>query len=229
MTQLASTKPIFCEILAFEQINDLYGGLNQLSPYANAVEIRFDYLKAPDINQIPQLIQQSPKPVLFTCRHHKEGGQFRDERTQQQQILTAADRAGCQWIDIDLALGAPTLHSIKTSHTILSHHDFDKTPPLDELMTLLQQMHALSPNIIKIATMIQTDEDHDNLLKLLRDTPDTSKLTIVGMGPLGQRTRIAAVTQGSHMAYFNEKSTSPDTAGVSGSTLDNIYKSTLAP
>lgn len=83
--------------------------------------------------------------------------------------------------------------------SVFSFHDFLRTPPREELESLLARAEALG-GIGKIAATANTPEDLESLRSLLsgrRKTP----VCIIGMGPFGRETRLTFPLQGSCFTY----------------------------
>jgi len=90
---------------------------------------------------------------------------------------------------------------------VVSHHDFARTPPLPDLLGVVDRAHALSPGAIaKVATALTGDADRDVLRDLLAQRPVAT--AVIGMGDDAFRVELAAA--GSRLAYgFVGEATAP--------------------
>jgi len=92
---------------------------------------------------------------------------------------------------------------------LVSYHDYDKTPALDELRAVIEDT-ATYPNVIcKIAVRVQQPDDIARLKSLLAE-PRIIPLCLIGMGDLGIATRLEFPRLGSCLAYGHlDGSTAP--------------------
>ena len=106
------------------------------------------------------------KPLLFTFRSAKEGG----EQALSVENYIALNRAAVDsglvdMIDLELFTGdelvkATVEHAhAKNVFVIMSNHDFHKTPVAEEIVQRLRKMQELGADIPKIALMPQNKAD----------------------------------------------------------------------
>ena len=111
------------------------------------------------------------KPLLFTFRSAKEGG----EQALSVEHYIALNRAAVDsslvdMIDLELFTGdelvkATVEHAhAKNVFVIMSNHDFHKTPAAEEIVQRLRKMQELGADIPKIALMPQNKTDVLTLL-----------------------------------------------------------------
>jgi 3-dehydroquinate dehydratase-1 len=160
-------------------------------------EIRIDGLRAtPD--QVGELFGGHSN-LVATCR--ADGSRSDDERLA---LVEAAIRGGAAWVDVELeadpAYRAALAERASASgcRVIVSHHDFDATPDLATLIALRDRCFAAGADLAKIACAVQTPRDNARLLGLL---DDTAPVVVVGMGPLGVITRVAAPLLGAPFTF----------------------------
>ncbi len=72
--------------------------------------------------------------------------------------------------------------------TVRSFHDYEKTP--EDLQSIVDQLLATKPDILKIATMIRSYDDARRLLALHDHLPSSQKRVILGMGPKAHLVRL---------------------------------------
>ncbi len=71
-----------------------------VAPLCDVIEARLDYLPDADV-RVADVVKQSGKPVMATCRRAGEGGAFsRGERARLDLLAKAAD-VGAAWIDVE--------------------------------------------------------------------------------------------------------------------------------
>lgn len=156
---------------------------------ADILEFRIDALKEPDISEIRQTIEEINFPTIATNRINTEGGSFNGSEEERINILyECCDLA--DYVDIELQSDDEYINKIKETGitTIVSYHDFEKTPDLNEIMYIVEKEHELG-DIAKVAFMPQNLEDTLTILAVLSHCRDT---IAISMGDLGSYTRIMA-------------------------------------
>jgi len=156
------------------------------------------------------------KPLLFTLRTKKEGGASHiDDGYYLELNNMIIERRLADLIDIEFfsQSGAInyTLDSAEKNQvkTILSYHNFMKTPSVDEITAKVNKMSEYG-DIAKIAVMANTEEDVLTLLSASLKIKQEKKgpFIAIAMGPLGIISRISCELFGSCMTYasYKEKS-----------------------
>ncbi len=161
------------------------------------VEIRLDAFEAaPDLRGLAA-------PLLATVRSPREGGrQALNARERASRYLaTLAHVAG---IDVELSSArelAATLGAARAAgkRIVLSFHDFAGTPPLAALRARQRRALALGADVFKAAVTPRTPGELAALLALLDRPPLPT--AVMGMGPLGKVSRLAAAACGSVLNY----------------------------
>jgi 3-dehydroquinate dehydratase type I len=111
-----------------------------------------------------------------------------------------------------------------TSRLILSWHNFQETPTINELVGRLSMMQDLGADIAKIVTMAATAQDVRRML-LLQDQAEAMGMPLIAfcMGRLGVISRVATLELGGFMSYCavnDEEATAP--GQLSAATLRRI-------
>lgn len=159
------------------------------------VELRLDLIGADALRQLDQ-------PVIATIRLANEGGQWTQPDADRLPLFDAALQ---HYTAADIELRSPLLEKVSAlaakhqKALIVSYHDFDKTPPLDELKKVMAKA-ANYGTVVKIATLAKTEDDLATLRGLFRENCSAA-LCVLGMGPLGPQTRIEFPRLGSCLAY----------------------------
>jgi 3-dehydroquinate dehydratase-1 len=174
-------------------------------------EIRFDLMGLPDLTPIIPIcrrIRSWPFPLLMTIRLQSEGGQWPDERDRERMVLLQQVLEEVDMIDIEVR-SSILPHLLESAMPmkktiIISHHDFNGTPPLPALQLILSRIQSEagreSQVIAKIATTIHRREDNFVLLKLLEQAWEMP-VCVIGMGSAGIGTRVLFPLLGSRLTY----------------------------
>ncbi len=181
---------------------------NLVAPVADRVdlvEVRLDGMVVPDVRGCLELIG---KPLLFTNRPVWEGGGFEGGEEERLEPLLDAVRCGAAFVDLELRadthLRDRLLAEIGPGQTrlILSWHDFQGTPPADELSGILDRMHSSGAHIGKIVTTARTPADTVRALALLGTAAELRfPLSCFCMGGPGRISRLATLYLGGCMSY----------------------------
>lgn len=188
------------------------------------IEVRLDYLAelTPQITSdlLKELRQLSPVPLLATFRRKEEGGASPLAEAERLLILEAAlDSGAIKLLDIELRTSpegrARLLQAARQQGigSVISYHDFEKTPALPELRELFQELAATGADILKLAVFPREPLDALNLLTVTQETranwPDRQLITMA-MGGLGGFTRLAGPLFGSALTFaIGERSSAP--------------------
>jgi len=169
----------------------------------HAVELRVDgYPAFPYWLEIAEQIESYELPVFATIRLAKEGGKWTGLDSDRWPLLEEALRR-LSGIDVELESELAGLASQMAAEQdklcILSHHDFQRTPPLEKMRQMIEHAHARGC-IGKIATTVNSPEDLANLRSLLNE-PWKLPICLIGMGPLGRDTRLSFPRLGSCFTY----------------------------
>ena len=110
---------------------------------ADVLEFRIDALKNPNISQIRDTIKEIDFPMIATNRISTEGGSFKGSEEDRINILyQCADLV--DYVDIELQSNDEYINKIHDTgvKTIVSYHDFEKTPDLNEItyIVILQRL-----------------------------------------------------------------------------------------
>lgn len=186
------------------------------------VEWRVDFIEtigviefAQTLNELKEILQDTP--LLFTYRSIKEGGKGRFSSKNIYALLRCAiSQKQIDMIDIEFSLPQEICASLidnakqKQIITVLSSHDFTKTPELKVLEEQFEKMNELNAEIIKIATMANSSEDVLNLMVATQKFTKRSKQKVItmAMGKLGTISRLAgSITNSSYtFASFHQAS-----------------------
>lgn len=211
---------------------------------ADVVEWRVDWFEhATDLSAVREVLQSLTDalegiPLLFTFRTAREGGEKSiDPDTYAGLNKAVIDTGMVDLVDVELFTGdSIVIDLVKDAHKngvkiISSNHDFDKTPPKEEIIKRLCKMQELGADILKIAVMPTTKED---VLTLLSATSETMEqhtdrpLITMSMGPMGMVSRLSGEIFGSALTFGSAgKSSAPGQIAISElkTVLDIIHSS----
>ncbi|HEY1789542.1 MAG TPA: type I 3-dehydroquinate dehydratase [Verrucomicrobiae bacterium] len=171
--------------------------------HCDIAEVRLDQVgQTEDWLSACREIETSGTPILLTTRVRSEGGNWPDaDKARLYVIREALRHLAAVDVEFKSALMAQVCEEAKAlkKAAIVSFHDFEKTPPFDELKTIATKA-AKHGTVVKISTMVKSNDDIATLQKLLdgdRDVP----LCVIGMGAFGTKTRVTFPAHGSCLTY----------------------------
>ncbi|CAO2834249.1 unnamed protein product [Amaranthus hypochondriacus] len=171
---------------------------------ADLVELRIDFLKNFNENDLEHLIKSSCLPTLVTFRPTWEGGQYDGDESKRRSILWRAMELGADYVDVELKVADEFLKSIsknKPSKTavIVSSHNYQITPSVEEIGNLVSRIQATGADIVKIATTATDITDCARILQVLTH----SQVPIIGlvMGEKGLISRILCAKFGGYLTF----------------------------
>ena len=196
----------------FPDIRAALPNLDILSVGADAVELRVDLLKEPQVNgaesrvpslkyvgeQVMLLRQRTELPIIFTTRCTKENGRFpMDDPSLFYTYLRKAIQWGCEYIDVELWLPEEIRRKLaeeKASSRIISAwHDFSgKFKWTSAEAQQLFKEGAVYGDVVKMITLVSSMEENYELeyfRSIIQTTYSYPPFSGLNMGPTGQLSR----------------------------------------
>ncbi|MDR2466685.1 MAG: type I 3-dehydroquinate dehydratase [Prevotellaceae bacterium] len=161
-------------------------------------EIRLDLCRL-TIEEIAEVFSIG-KPLIAACR---EGAYGRDERLGR---LLAAIRAGATFADVETEADESFRHAVAEQakrygcRLIVSHHDFERTPPVEEMLLAIEKCRKQGADTVKFVSTANHRRDSARVLSLYALCTDFP-LVAFAMGKTGRVTRLACVPLGAPFTY----------------------------
>jgi 3-dehydroquinate dehydratase/shikimate dehydrogenase len=183
-----------------------FAALNQkIAQYTGKVpyiEVRLDYLAEP---QVPSVQPDQGTDFIVTCRPSREGGHYRGAEKDRLDLLQKAAHSGFSWADLEHDVEeSPNLPS--STRIVRSYHCFDRFP--EDLPSRLQSMRKTGGDVIKLAVSVTTTQQLATLLEWMESALETTPCIILGMGDLGQPSRLLGGFLGNSWTYVAEDESS---------------------
>lgn len=166
---------------------------------ADYVEIRFDLLKPGQLQPAIDAAKSISGRAVFTLRSNEQGGKFAGSEQDRISALHTLAEQRPMLLDVELHTlqesdeFADYLESQKTP-LLVSWHDFEKTPPNEQLADVLSEMRIYS-NYVKLVTTAKSVEDSLRLLDLY-DTATGLHPIFFAMGDAGVLSRVLCTLTG---------------------------------
>lgn len=162
-------------------------------------ELRLDALS---IQTVRKGIDKLSAPFIITARHPREGGANPLSSRERRSLLFAFLPHAAQ-VDIELRSApalAPVLRAARAKkiRVIISFHDFRRTPSASRLDQIARRAESLGPDLIKIATRIDTPGE---LKRLLDFFERTRNVLVMGIGKFGRMSRLEMAWRGCALNY----------------------------
>ncbi len=160
-----------------------------------------------NLNILKEFIKKCPKKVICTNRASFEWWNFNWTPEQSLELLSKCLEFWADFVDVELK----TLEKIQNvkifqksiqlslllskngkGEVVISFHDFQKTPSLEELENVLKKMQKFSPKVYKIACMPQEKSDVQKIYDLVKKV-DWS-FCFISMWELWLETRIKTLS-----------------------------------
>ena len=168
---------------------------------ANLLEWRLDVTRKPEVETV---LRQAPLPVIATVRSPDQGGRFAGTKGEQLRLLLRAADAGSSYLDWEFQGGEdlPDELSGIREKVILSYHNLQETPANSILESLLNEMAAIRPGVLKVVTLAQKIEDNISMLNLIgQGRKQGLEVVAFCLGPLGRISRVACLLVGGAFTY----------------------------
>ena len=188
-------KPNICAVI----VNMDLAAIREVEPLVELFEVRIDIIG----DGWQEVVKQLEKPWIACNRVKEEGGNWQDSEARRKEELLKAIQLGADIVDIELSTtNLERVVSIikKSARCLLSFHELEKTPALDNLKKTVKWQLAAGADICKVVTTAQGFEDNLTVLKLIQEFPETS-IVAFAMGPLGLPSRILSPLAGGDFTY----------------------------
>ena len=176
-------------------------------PYADIIEIWLDQFEELDFQALKKLQKKIKKPFLYVLKPKSEKGAFKGTEKERIALLKKSLDFGASYIDVGIKTRTSIGDLIATARkkhvkTIISYHNFKKTPSAATLANIYARMRKHKPNVIKFAVKINKSTDIGVLFgMIIRAEKDAQPIITLGMGEKGKITRILAPKLGNYLYY----------------------------
>lgn len=129
-------------------------------------------------------------PLLFTIRTTAEGG-VGPEGDAYAELLAQVILAGsADLVDIEFRrAGAQKLFALARERgvpTVASFHDFQATPPVEQITSILSDQEAMGASVAKVAVMPHSPADVATLLLATARQVETARIPVITMSMAAQ-------------------------------------------
>lgn len=202
-----------CSVVVGSSLKEFLVNLDRVQEDTEMVELRVDLIKNLSPEDLILIREKTKKESIVTSRTN--------------EIFQKALELKFDLVDVDLdSVVRKEIVIPKNiwSKIIISFHNFKKTPDESKLLEIIKKINKFKPNIIKIATMVNNEEDSLRLLKLIIDFPVDKKKIIIGMGIKGRTTRIVGPLLGNFLTYASTNYGQSADGQLKINELRKIYK-----
>ncbi len=212
-------KPRICAVI----VSNDPEAVTKAEPMVDLFEVRIDLIG----DGWQDLVKQLRKPWIACNRCAEEGGQWQGNEARRVEKLLEAMELGADIVDIEL--GTKNLERIlklvkRRAKCLLSFHDLEKTPSLDEMKEIVNRQLEAGADICKIVTTAQAVDDNLTVLELISEFPGV-RVVSFAMGPLGSMSRVLCPLLGGDFIYASiEKGKESAEGQITVRDLTKIYE-----
>ncbi|MFI5334883.1 MAG: shikimate dehydrogenase, partial [Chlamydiales bacterium] len=209
------------EVMLFLTVNSLKEGRESLyNPSIDGIELRLDRFETIDFTAISALLLDSPLPFLFTLRKATEGGKFFGSEEERFVLIEQLMQLTPSFFDLEYDIPAFFLKKMRKKHPsvklILSYHNFENTVDIEKQLAKMSSPHAFG---YKIACHVNSSLDALRICTSIQD----KNVALLGMGRLGEITRILSPVTGNLFNYASRAEDSSPAGQLPVSFLDQVY------
>lgn len=222
--------PKVCLALSGDTVDDMLATAESMARDNPFLEFRLDYLKQP-LAALPKIHRfletHQYVTAVGTCRRADNDGKFKGSLASQLEVLTKANAAGCQIVDLEIQSALKSKPDAiarlrSRSRLILSFHDFRATRNLDET---LEKMLKIPADFYKVVSTATTLSDNVTMMKFLQTQSDKHALIGLCMGEQGIISRVLSVRAGSVFTFGAVSADLKTAPGqISAHDLRSIYR-----
>lgn len=188
-------KPRICAVI----VDGDLAAVKRVESLVELFEVRIDLIG----NGWQEMVRQLDRPWIACNRSAGEGGRWGGDEAARIEELARAVELGAAVVDIEL--GIKNLEKVmrligKRAEYLLSYHDFNSTPPFEDMRGIVQRQLEAGANICKVVTTAQRFEDNLAVLRLITEYPG-KKVVSFAMGSPGFASRILCPLVGGDFTY----------------------------
>ncbi len=212
-------RPRICAVIVNNDLEAVKG----VEQFVELLEARIDLIG----DGWQEWVKQLKKPWIACNRIVDEGGRWEGNEARRIEKLLQAIELGADIVDIEL--GTKNLARIiplikKRAKCLLSFHNLERTPPVEEMKRIIQRQLKAGADICKVVTTAQRFEDNLTVLQLISEFPGT-KIVSFAMGPLGFVSRILSPLVGGDFTYASiEKGKESATGQLTARDMRKLYE-----
>ena len=188
-------KPRICAVI----VNNDLRAMREVEPWVDLFEARIDVIG----EGWQELVKQLRKPWIACNRSAEEGGQWQGKEARRIEKLLEAMELGADVIDVEFrTMNLERILKVikKRTKCLLSFHDLEKTPPLDEAKGIVQAQLKAGADICKVITTARGFDDNVTALQLILEFPGV-RMVSFAMGALGTISRVLCPLVGGDFTY----------------------------
>ena len=139
---------------------------------ADLIEIRIDHFRDPFSADLVYLMKAIDSKLVLTVRKPAEGGQFAFEEDERLDLIQRCIDVKPYAVDLEFSISGDKLtqliHQAQENHvkTILSFHDFKKTPAITLMKAKIVEAKKRGADFVKIIGTAQSVADNLTMLSL---------------------------------------------------------------
>ena len=212
-------KPKICAAIVENNIKSI----KEIEPLVDLFELRIDLVG----DAWQEVAKELKKPWIACNRTPEEGGQWKDSEARRIERLLHAIELGASIVDIELA--TKNLENIvsavkKRAGCLISTHDFERTPTVEEIKAVISRQLKAGADISKVVTTARVIGDNWTLLQAISAFPG-SQIVSFAMGPLGVLSRVLAPVAGGYFTYASIETGKESAPGqITVKELINLYE-----
>ncbi len=223
--ELGTGTPKICVSIIGKNLNQIREEAEHIKTLpADIVEWRLDFFEeVTDRSSIQEALVEIagllPKlPLMVTFRNKKEGGNKHVSPAEYAMINKKVITSGLvDLVDVELMTDESVIRELITTakdhkvSVIISNHDFEKTPPVDIMVSRLVKAAELGGDIPKLAVMATCPKDVLSLMEATRQVREDhgiGPLITMSMGGIGTVSRLSGEIFGSALTFGSAKKAS---------------------
>lgn len=159
---------------------------------ADILEIWLDGIADLNSEKVSTIVKATKKPLILNLKDAKEKGSFRGNSLARFQLLTKSKAA---YVDLPLSFSPQLIQRFRRENPktklILSFHDFQKTPAIQQLRKLAKQAIQRKADVVKLVGFARNYSDNLPILQISYELAAAKKTFLtIAMREKGEITRI---------------------------------------
>ena len=173
--------------------------IKEVESLADLFEVRIDLIG----DSWRTLVRKLNKPWIACNRCMEEGGKWNKSEAERLQELFTALELGATIVDIELRtekLEEAVTKIKESAECLLSYHELNCTPSIDEMKEIVQRQINAGADICKVVTTATKFEDNSAMLQVISSFLD-NRIVSFAMGEKGMLSRFLCPIVGGDFTY----------------------------
>lgn len=177
-------------------------------------------------SDLPKIKNASKLPLIASCNSKEENGEWSKSESERLLLIEKAADSGFAYLEVGVeTLKKHEINRPNSTKLIVSYYNLSETPKYWKFVPIINEMQKHDPDLLKISTLIQKEEDNQTLFRLLVDRPGNEQWIVQGLGKKARIIQMCSGLMGGFLTYVDTSNgvKNPPNALLNATELQQLY------